>query len=199
MANPQTNQTEEQIPQLRLQFARDRADMATILGVMFALVFIGVALYLGGNLASFINVPSVLIVVGGTCAITLTSFAMRDIAGLPKIIGRALFKREQDIQVLMKQLLEIAGIAKKHGVLSLQKLENSVRRDRFLHRAVQYVSDGYTAPDIQRILLREIDSVQLRHKHSVDILYRAAEVAPAMGLIGTLIGLVQMRRERESA
>ena len=192
MANPQTQKTDEQIPQLRLQFAQNRMDSATILGLIIALSVIGVALYMGGNLGAFVNLPSILIVVGGTCAITLTSFSMGDIAALPKIIGRAIFRRDQDVKQLMKQLLEIASIAKKHGVLSLQKIENSVRRDRFLHRAVQFVSDGYTAPDIQRILTREIDSIRQRHKQSVDILYRAAEVAPAMGLIGTLVGLVHM-------
>ncbi len=180
------------VPRIFIPAVKSKTDSATVLGFIGAIGFIGMALYMGGNLNSFLNVPSLLIVVGGTIAVTMMSFSISDILSTPTIVARAITKKPLNSRTLLKTLLEIAVIAKKHGVLSLQSIEKDAGRNPTLKRALGYVSDGYTAPDIQRIMLGEIEAVKDRHEKSAELLYRAAEVAPAMGLIGTLIGLVQM-------
>lgn len=181
-----------EVPRIFIPAVKSKTDGATVLGFIFALGFIGMALFMGGNLNSFLNVPSLLIVGGGTIAVTMMSFSIGDILSTPTVVARAITKKPLNNRTLLKTLLEISVIAKKHGVLALQSIEKDAGRNPTLKRALGYVSDGYTAPDIQRIMLGEIDAVKDRHEKSAELLYRAAEVAPAMGLIGTLIGLVQM-------
>tara|TARA_Y100001936_G_scaffold199081_1_gene200333 strand:+ start:86 stop:907 length:822 start_codon:yes stop_codon:yes gene_type:complete len=182
----------EKIPSIRLYQPKERADSATFFGLIIALGFIALALYLGGNLGSFVNWPAFLIVIGGTFGVTLMSFSIKDILTLPSVIGKAFNKRDIDIKKTMKELLDIAIIAKDHGVLSLAQLDARLAKRPFLRKAVLCINDGYSPEDIDRIIRSEIASIQDRHVQSTNILYRAAEIAPGMGLIGTLIGLVQM-------
>lgn len=183
---------QESIPPVRIHIQKNRADLATAFGLVLVIVFIGSAILWGGNARSFFDLPSILIVFGGTMSVVLIAFRGEDFRALPSIIAHALFKKDTSIKQRINELLEISSIAKKHGVLSLQKIEGGLRRDTFLHHAVQFASDGYTANDIQRILVGEIDALKKRHEQSANILYRASEVAPTMGLLGTVIGLVQM-------
>lgn len=180
------------IKNLRIYTPNNKADHATLIGFLLALVFIAIALYAGGSGLAFVNLPALLIVFGGTFGVVMMSFRMDDIASVPRVIARAFQRRDIRIKRLMRDLMDVAVLCKKHGVLSLSALEKQTKRDAFLQKTIQCISDGYTAPDIERMLRSEIASLQERHQQSTEILYRASEVAPAMGLIGTLIGLVQM-------
>jgi chemotaxis protein MotA len=88
--------------------------------------------------------------------------------------------------------MQISQMARKNGVLSLQKILDSVKSEPFLHKAVSLVVDGVPGGQVENILRRELNSMAQRHAKSANVLRRAADFAPAMGLIGTLIGLVQM-------
>lgn len=190
MANEKVKK--EDLPKIRINLPKEKADSATFLGLIIAILFIAIALYLGGNLASFYNPPALLIVIGGTFGVTMMSFSVKDMLSLPSVISRAFRKREVATKRLMNDLIDIAIVAKDYGTINLSGLEMYFRKDPFLHKAIMCVSDGYSADDIDRILRNEIASIQERHIQSTNILYRAAEIAPGMGLIGTLIGLVQM-------
>jgi chemotaxis protein MotA len=93
---------------------------------------------------------------------------------------------------MARQLMDIAAVAKKKGLLALAGAEAELKKDPQLYKAVQIVTDGYSANDIERILSQDLDALVERHRRSASILRRASEISPAMGLIGTLIGLVQM-------
>jgi chemotaxis protein MotA len=97
-----------------------------------------------------------------------------------------------DSKIMAHQLLDLASVVRSKGPLSLQEYTSQMAQDPFLLRAMNLVSDGAGAEDIDRLLGQEIESVTARHEHSAGMLKRASEVAPAMGLIGTLVGLVQM-------
>jgi chemotaxis protein MotA len=88
--------------------------------------------------------------------------------------------------------MDIAVLAKSRGILTLAKSENELRKDPQIFKAAQIVTDGYGVDDIERVLAQDLDSLVERHRRSANILRRASEIAPAMGLIGTLIGLIQM-------
>src|SRR5262249_21178272 len=89
-------------------------------------------------------------------------------------------------------IMNLAELSRKHGLKLLERVVNENRSDPFLSRALLLVSDGTQVPDIERILRKEMAATMQRHYKSASILRRAAEIAPAMGLIGTLVGLVQM-------
>jgi chemotaxis protein MotA len=167
-------------------------DFATILGLVFAIGLIMAAILFNSGDAQFFNIPAVLIVVCGTVAVTSISYTGDELSRALKVISRAMFRRLQVPSIMARQLVEMSVLVRKHGPLVLSRLEKNVARDPELSRVVQYLIDGYSAPDIDLIMSQEIGALVERHQRSAGIVRRAAEIAPGMGLIGTLVGLVQM-------
>jgi chemotaxis protein MotA len=172
--------------------ARSRLDQATLLGLLAGIGLVAAAMWLGGSPRAFIDVPSVLIVVGGTFGVTTICFSLRDIARTPAIIAKTLFHANPDPSETATHMLRLAEIARKRGVLGLDQMLDNLIQEPFVHRAVTMAVDGTPVEEIRQMLQHEIDQMAERHIRSAGVLRRAAEVAPAMGLIGTLIGLVQM-------
>lgn len=177
---------------LRIHPPQRGIDMTTILGLGGALGLISAGIAVGNSNASFFNLPSVLIVVFGTFAATSVAFSGAELKKSLGVVGHSFFRRTWKPSIMARQLMDIAVIARKKGLLALSQSESELSKDEFLRYAVQLVVDGYTPDDINRVLYQEIDSLVERHRRSASILRRAAEIAPGIGLIGTLIGLVQM-------
>ncbi|MCB9964304.1 MAG: MotA/TolQ/ExbB proton channel family protein [Rhodospirillales bacterium] len=177
---------------LQIRPVQTALDYATLGGLIFSLILIAVAIYIGQSNANFFNVPSVLMVVLGTITVTMVSYTMEEMSMTGQILSKAMFRKLHNPQRLATELMDIAVIAKKKGILTITSFEDELRKDPFLLRASQYVTDGYTSHDVENLLSQEIDMLADRHRRSAGILRRAADVAPAMGLIGTLVGLVQM-------
>ncbi|NBX65977.1 MAG: biopolymer transporter ExbB [Proteobacteria bacterium] len=171
---------------------KKRFDMATIMGLILSIILIGAALYLTGSLSSFYDLPSVLMVFFGTFAITAVSFSSDELKRAVQIFRSSLVKSVRRPSTMARQLLDIAVLVKSKGPLSLSQIEPETRKDPFLHQAITFIADGYNADEINRILTQDIEALIERHKRTASIGRRAAEVAPAMGLVGTLVGLVQM-------
>lgn len=169
-----------------------KADLATIFGLSFAIGLIIAAIALGSGNASFFNAPSFLIVILGTMAATSVAYASDDLKYVPGIIGRTIVRQIRRPQKMAVTLMDIAVTVRKSGPLTLSKMEDTLKNDPFLARTMQLVGDGYTGEDVNRLIGAEIDSLVERHRRSASIMRRASEIAPAMGLIGTLVGLVQM-------
>ena len=175
-----------------------KMDMVTILGLTFAMGLIGMAIAMGGTDANFINGPSILIVILGTMAATAVSYTPDELKRTGKILGKSAFRRIQSPGKLAKALMDFSVVGRKKGVLALGQFEGEVKKEPFLSNAMQLVVDGYEADYIDSVLTNEIESLVERHKRAASITRRASEVAPAMGLIGTLVGLVQMLANLES-
>lgn len=167
-------------------------DWATTAGILGAMILIGIAILLGGSPFAFIDGPSILIVVGGTFAVTTVSFTLKDVMNAQKLFAKALFRQVHDPVATAKQLLRMSDYARRAGRLSLQAMANEFRHDRTLQSAAIMLSDGSADREIETTIAAEANAIVQRHVRSASVLRRAAEVAPAMGLIGTLIGLVQM-------
>jgi chemotaxis protein MotA len=167
-------------------------DFATLLGVGGAFAMIVTAMMLSGQAASFLDIPSVLIVIGGTFLVTTVSFSLGEIARAQGLMLRAAIYRAETPENAVWQALYLADLARKRGRLALQNVTEELRDAPFLYRAINMVVDGTPAEEVERVLSRDAESSFERHQRSAGILRRAGEVAPAMGLIGTLIGLVQM-------
>ena len=166
-------------------------DFATILGLIIGFAFIAMAIILGGEAAGFVNPPSILIVIGGTFAITTVSFTLGEVIRAQSVIFKTLFFKLAPSEGEAKKMLKIAQKARINGLLNIQDDANKID-DNFAKKGLSLAIDGINPEAIETILQDETVSMSDRHERSIAILRRSAELAPAMGLIGTLIGLVQM-------
>lgn len=168
-------------------------DSATVFGFLAAVSLVTVAIFLGDAPSAFINVPSLLIVVGGTFAITATCFNLTDVGRTFGVLGSTVFYRGRDPSEAATTMLDLAEFCRHKGVLPLQgELVDRFMREPFLYKALSMVIEGMTENDIADILAQDQAATAARAQRAVSVLRRAADIAPAMGLIGTLVGLVQM-------
>ena len=167
-------------------------DPATPLGLIGGIALIVAAVGAGGDARAFLDLPSALIVLGGTLAVTTVSFPLRDVFGTPAVLLATLVRRPEAPHEAASRLLELAGRARREGPLALGDRLGRYADRPLLQRGLGLVADGAAPGEIEPLLHRELDTVLERHRQAVAVLRRAAEAAPAMGLIGTLVGLVQM-------
>lgn len=167
-------------------------DLNTVFGLILTFLLISSAIFIGKSNANFFNIPSVLIVILGTMTVTSISYTWEEVASAGRVIGQSIFRKKLNPQIMSRQLLDIAVLAKKKGLLAMAGIDGELKKDKHLRKAAMIVTDGYSPDDVERVLSQELDALVERHRRSASILRRGADVAPAMGLIGTLIGLVQM-------
>ncbi len=165
-------------------------DLATPLGIVGAFGIVLAAVFLGGSFGQFVDVPSILIVFGGGLAATLIRFQLSDIIGA-FIIGTkaALAGRNISPRDLISEITNLSEIVRKSGPLGLENVDVS---DPILAKGVQYVADGYELDFIRESMERERDLQLSRISEGQRVFKALGDSAPAFGMIGTLIGLVQM-------
>lgn len=167
--------------------------MSTVFGMLTAFLLVIGAILLGGTPLAFINLQGVMIVVLGTFAVTAISFRLQEMISLPGNIWTLLRHGQRDPNEEAIKVLKIAVEARKHNdILMLERLLPRLKDTPFLMKSIQLVVDGAQPDEIEQIMRREASTANARHMRAVDFLRRAGDVAPAMGLIGTLIGLVRM-------
>jgi chemotaxis protein MotA len=167
-------------------------DIATIAGLAAAFGLVGFAIFSGaGGLGAFFDVNSIAIVFGGTTGALLMNFPLNQVIGAGKVLKNAFLHKAADPKVLIESLAELANKARREGILALEAAINDAP-DEFMKQGIQLTVDGQDPSAIEAILSTEIDSLQDRHKAGADFFSTAATFAPALGLIGTLVGLVQM-------
>lgn len=178
---------------LKADVSGDTFDPATLLGLLGALALVAAALMLGGAPRAFIDLPSVLIVLGGTFMLTLASFTLTDMRITWDAIRRTVSYQRRDPSATALSLIKLADFARRNSILALQTpLNDGVIGDPLLRKGLTMVVDGIGVDETEELMRREISAMIARHHKSASVLRRAAEISPAMGLIGTLIGLVQM-------
>jgi chemotaxis protein MotA len=166
-------------------------DIATIVGVVSAFGLVLVAIFMGGGLNIFINVPALMIVVGGTVGVTMINYPLKDVFGVIKVVRKTLFSKTIAVKELIERFVNFANKTRREGILALESEIKTVE-DEFLKKGVQLSIDGLEPQEIQDILETELDYVKNRHNLGAEVFTSMGSFAPAMGMIGTLIGLVQM-------
>jgi chemotaxis protein MotA len=147
------------------------------------------AIVLGGSAGVFVNPPSILIVVGGTLMVVLIKFTLAQFIGAFKSAGKAFMFKSISQDDLIAETVELADAARKGGLLSL---EEKVISNNFMQRGIQLLVDGYD-PEVVKVLLnKDKNEAETRHGIASNLFKAMGDVAPAMGMIGTLVGLVQM-------
>lgn len=165
-------------------------DVATLIGIVAALVLLIGSIMISGGLGSFIDVPSLMIVVGGTIAATLIMERMERFLGAFRVAMNALRKGQgADTASTIQRIVELSGIARREGVLALEREPIS---DPFLAKGVRLAVDGLPEAEIRSTLVAELVSMKERHQRGQKMFKFMGATAPSMGMIGTLIGLVQM-------
>jgi len=166
-------------------------DIATIVGLVAGIALVMITIVMGGNVAIFINIPSLVMVVGGTTAAVLINFPLSDVLNVINTIRNTFAQKESSVESLIQKLVEFATIARREGILALEN-HTEEAGDEFLQKSVQLAIDG-TAPElIKDILTTELAFMEDRHAMAQSVLNAVGAFAPAFGMIGTLIGLVAM-------
>ncbi|MFH1060206.1 MAG: MotA/TolQ/ExbB proton channel family protein [Pseudomonadota bacterium] len=166
-------------------------DLATVVGITSAFALVVVAMTLGGSISMFIDIPSALIVFGGTLGVTLINYPLRDVLKLVAVTKHVFFQKLHSAPEMIARFVELSSKARREGILAL---EPAVREldDAFFAKGLQLTIDGVEPPAIKEILETEIDYVAERHRLGAEIFMTLGTFAPALGMIGTLTGLVQM-------
>lgn len=179
-------------PMVRIARAETYLDLTTIIAFVLSFAMIAIAIIIGNSKASFIDPASVFMVIGGTLVVTAISYTSRELRiALPVIRGSAL-RQVYDTQTVARELLDLAVLARKRGILSLSVHATELEKHPFLYTATQMVTDGLSAHEIDRLINQDIDITMDGYRKAAGMLRRASEIAPSMGLIGTLVGLMQM-------
>lgn len=166
-------------------------DIATLIGFVMSFGLVIGSILIGGGLGAFIDVPSLLIVVGGTFAVGLINYPLKEMLSSFKIAMNAFFDKAPDVKEQIAFILNCADMARKDGVLALEKEIGNVD-DAFLQKGLQMLVDGMDPEALKSMLYDELYAMDDRHRTGAKLFSALASTAPAMGLIGTLIGLVQM-------
>jgi len=164
-------------------------DLATLIGLAGTIAAILAAILMGGPMDIFINAPGLMIVFAGTMTVVLMKYPLSVAAHAMKAAAKAFLHKVQTPSELIDKCVELANIARKEGVLGLEQVEI---QNEFLRRGVQLVVDGSDADLVRKMMNTDINQTIERHEEGQSIFKSIGDVAPAMGMIGTLIGLVQM-------
>ncbi|SCG83444.1 putative 29,3 kDa protein in ccpA 3'region ORF1 [Proteiniborus sp. DW1] len=171
-------------------------DIATIIGFIAAIGFIVWGIMDSGNIANFYDFPSIVITLGGTVAATLISFPLKKIIGAMKAIKKALFVQDSNPSGVINQLIELSNLARREGLLALEEAGEKAN-DEFLKKGIMLIVDGTDPELVRNILETELNFLEERHKEGQGVFEAMGTYSPAFGMVGTLIGLVNMLKELE--
>ena len=164
-------------------------DIATLIGIVGGFGLIIIAIVLESPLSAFFNVPGLTVVIGGTIAATLIMQKLPVVLGAFKVAMNAFFDKAEPPRQIINQIVDLAGKARKGGMLAL---ESEAISNPSLDRGVRMAVDGVEPSEIINTLKIEMDSLVKRHETGQKVFRFMCSTAPSMGMIGTLIGLVQM-------
>lgn len=169
-------------------------DLICIAGLLITLCLVIGGIITGGSPEAFVNFPSILITVGGTLGAIIVATPVEELKRVPISLKKAFSKESQSDSVeVVNTMVSFVKKARSDGLLALEEEANALE-DPFIRKSIQLVVDG-TAPDLVRSILdSEIDLMERRNAASRKIFDLVAELAPAFGMLGTLIGLIQMLR-----
>lgn len=164
-------------------------DIATLLGSIIGFVLVIGAILVGGQLGLFINVPGLMIVVGGTFAAICVTFPLQDVIDAHKGALSLFMKKKGKVEDVVNIMVRIAEISRREGLIALENIQTE---NPILKKACQLIADNADPQLIRDTLSIEIATMKRRHNISVEVFQKLAGYAPAFGMIGTLIGLVKM-------
>ncbi len=170
-------------------------DLNTVIGGALAFLLVIGAMAIGpGGVGVFIHIPSMVIVFGGTTAVTMLAFPVPDLKPVVKVMLVTALRKSPSPTVEIDRIVEFANLARKEGLLALETKLQEVE-DPFFSKGIQLVIDGFSADTVREIMELEAEWEESRHMTGRKIVDQLGAFAPAFGMIGTLVGLVQMLQD----
>ncbi|MFE8070433.1 MotA/TolQ/ExbB proton channel family protein [Marinobacteraceae bacterium S3BR75-40.1] len=165
-------------------------DILTLIGLVVGITVVGLAIAAGSDLGSFVNGPGIAIVVFGTFAVTLIKHRLSSLVGAFKLAFHTAFvDRTPHPMTLISQVRELAQTVRKDGILGLEDFETD---EPFLRKAINLAVDGHPPEFIEDALLQDMQQTLERFEVAEGVFRGIGDSAPALGMLGTLVGLVQM-------
>jgi chemotaxis protein MotA len=164
-------------------------DLATLIGLIGGFGIVVFAMTLGGSIGMFIDVPSVLIVLVGSFLVLMMKYNLGQFLGAGKTAAKAFMFKLESPEEVITLVVELADAARKGGLLSLEGKEIS---NEFLARGIALLIDGHDEDVVKTVLTKDKNMAVARHKSGAGVWMSLGDLGPAMGMIGTLIGLVAM-------
>ena len=165
-------------------------DIATIIGSL-----VGITMVIFGigpdKLMGFYDTPSVLIVFGGGLGATMMATTLEDVTGAGKVAMKMFLIKKQDPVDLIKRIVEFSEIARRDGILALENVTDQLQ-DEFLVKGIRLAVDGTDPELIESIMTTEMSCIHKRHAKAINFFATFEKYAPGWGMIGTLIGLINM-------
>lgn len=162
-------------------------DIASVIGVVVALAIL--FFLSGGHIAMFLSSHAAVVVFCGLIGATFLKFNLKDLKNTGAIVGKAFKTEHHDLKELITQLTDMANIARKDGILALEKVKVD---NPFLQKAINHCVDGVDPDTMRQILENEIEYMAERHHVGILMFDSMGEAAPALGMVGTLIGMVEL-------
>lgn len=166
-------------------------DFGTVFGLLASSIAVIATIWLSGQAPAFIDIPSVVLVVGGTLAVAFVTNRVEDVLRAFGIAAQAFVRRPPALARLIPLVVDLAQHARKEGLISL---EDRKLPDPFLERGIRMCVDGISIDVVRETLLRELASLRDRHRRGQRVFRLMAATSPALGMIGTLLGMVAMLR-----
>lgn len=169
-------------------------DIATLAGIIAGISFIVAGIMMSGDLGNFYDAPSIMITLGGTLAATLISYPIKNIIGIFRVTKNLFFTKAKDPNGIIRQIIELANIARKEGLLALEEAAYKLE-DPFMQKGILLIVDGTDPELVRNIMETELTFMEERHSQGQAVFETMASLAPAFGMIGTLIGLINMLKK----
>jgi len=166
-------------------------DLATIFGIIVGLGFMVWGIMMNGEISAFIDIPSMIIVLGGTAAGTFVAYPLKQVITSFNVARKAFFNKDLSPGDTISKIIELANIARREGLLALEEAAENIE-DEFLQKGVMLIVDGTDPELVRNILETELAFLEERHSTGKSIFDTLAALSPAFGMIGTLIGLINM-------
>jgi chemotaxis protein MotA len=164
-------------------------DIASLIGIISGIVMILSAVLIGGGAGIFINIPGLMIVVGGTSAAALLTFPFPDVVSAFRAAYHVFLEPKLDPNNVVSTMVDLSNLSRRKGLVELSRISTG---SQFLQKAAMLISDGASEDQIRRTLEIEIETLKVRHYIVHDVFKKLGTYAPAFGMLGTLIGLVKM-------
>jgi chemotaxis protein MotA len=166
-------------------------DIATLAGIIAGIGLVLASILMNSGLSLFWSAPSASIVIGGTMAAIFIAFPMNEVVKVMGLFLRVFLVRKSDHYQLIESMVDVCNVARKGGVLAIESKLKEIENE-FLKKGLEMTVDGKDEATVNALLKREIKQIQKSHKDGWEIFHQMGAFAPAFGMVGTLIGLIQM-------
>ena len=170
---------------------KNKLALTTIIGLVGGISCVAIAISESGDFSLFINIPSLLIIVGGTACAVVMSYPADCLKALGTVIKQSFINDHHDVMEDIDTIIELSELARREGLLAIESYIEDCD-DRFLKKGLSMLVDGTSREDLEASMMSEIYHAQRRHRTNASMISMIATLAPALGLVGTYVGLIPM-------